>query len=41
MSVSVCRYSPHIQEITVIAQNKVRRSKLYYLRDKQPKEYRI
>lgn len=34
-------YSPHIQEIKVLATKKVRRAKLYYLRDRQPKEYRI
>lgn len=34
-------YSPHIQEITVLTQKKVRRAKLYYLRDRVPKEYRV
>ena len=28
------RFSPHIQEIKVLTQRKVRRAKLYYLRDR-------
>jgi large subunit ribosomal protein L19 len=31
---SSCRYSPNIKEIKVIDKRKVRRAKLYYLRDK-------
>lgn len=34
-------FSPHIEEIRVITQRKVRRAKLYYLRNRQPREYRI
>ena len=30
----VCRYSPNIKEIKVVDKRKVRRAKLYYLRDK-------
>jgi large subunit ribosomal protein L19 len=34
-------FSPHIKEIKVLRQGKARRAKLYYLRDVQPKMYRI
>jgi large subunit ribosomal protein L19 len=34
-------YSPHIKELKVLRQGKARRAKLYYLRDVQPKMYRI
>lgn len=34
-------YSPHILELKVLESRRVRRSKLYYLRDRVPKEYRI
>ncbi len=34
-------YSPHVKEINVLRQGKARRAKLYYLRDVQPKMYRI
>lgn len=34
-------YSPHIQDLKVLESRKVRRAKLYYLRDRVPKEYRI
>lgn len=34
---SMCRYSPLIKEIKVIKHRKVRRAKLYYLRDKLPR----
>lgn len=34
-------YSPTIQGINVIDRRKVRRAKLYYLRERNPKEYRI
>mmetsp|Transcript_15891 Transcript_15891/g.47813 ORF Transcript_15891/g.47813 Transcript_15891/m.47813 type:complete len:320 (-) Transcript_15891:400-1359(-) len=34
-------YSPHIQEITVLKRGDVRRAKLFYLRDRQPKEYKV
>jgi large subunit ribosomal protein L19 len=30
----MCRYSPNIKEIKVLDKKKVRRAKLYYLRDK-------
>lgn len=29
-----CRFSPHIEQITVLSRRKVRRAKLYYLRDR-------
>lgn len=32
-----CRYSPNIREIKVVSHRKVRRARLYYLRDKLPK----
>jgi len=35
------RYSPNIQEIVVLDSKRVRRAKLYYLRERQPKEYRV
>ena len=35
------RFSPNIQAIVVLDSKKVRRAKLYYLRDRQPKEYRV
>lgn len=34
-------FSPHIESITVLARNRRRRAKLYYLRDRSPKEYRV
>ncbi|KAK9810500.1 hypothetical protein WJX72_011839 [[Myrmecia] bisecta] len=34
-------YSPTIQEITVLKRQRTRRAKLYYLRDRQPREYRV
>lgn len=35
-----CSYSPHIVEMRVVESRKVRRAKLYYLRDRTAKEYR-
>ena len=35
------RYSPNIQEIVVLDSKRVHRAKLYYLRERQPKEYRV
>jgi ribosomal protein L19 len=37
---AACRYSPHITEIKVLDSRKVRRAKLFYLRDRTAKEYR-
>lgn len=34
-------YSPNILEIQVLESRKSKRSKLYFLRDRQPKEYRV
>ena len=34
-------YSPHIKDLKVLRQGKARRAKLYYLRNVQPKVYRI
>jgi len=34
-------YSPTIQSIKVLDQRRVRRAKLYYLRERNPKEYRV
>lgn len=34
-------FSPHIESITVLARNRRRRAKLYFLRDRSPKEYRV
>ena len=33
-------YSPHITEMKVLESRKVRRAKLYYLRERTAKEYR-
>lgn len=33
--------SPHVEEIKVLGEKKVRRAKLYYLRNRLPKEYRV
>ncbi|KAK9916692.1 hypothetical protein WJX75_005877 [Coccomyxa subellipsoidea] len=33
-------YSPTLQSLSVIGRRKVRRAKLYYLRDRKPSEYR-
>lgn len=33
----LCRYSPNIKEIKVVKHRKVRRARLYYLRDKLPR----
>lgn len=35
--VSPCSYSPNIKEIKVVKHRKVRRARLYYLRDKLPR----
>ena len=40
-SVTWRRFSPNIQQIVVLDSKRVRRAKLYYLRDRQPKEYRV
>jgi len=34
-------YSPHIEEIKVLSSKKVGRSKLYYMRNKPPRLYRV
>lgn len=34
-------YCPTLLELKVLESRKVRRSKLYYLRDRNPKEYRV
>ncbi|KAK2080593.1 hypothetical protein QBZ16_000447 [Prototheca wickerhamii] len=34
-------YSPHIQEIKVTEQRRVRRAKLFYMRERVPREYRV
>ncbi|KDD74676.1 hypothetical protein H632_c1141p1 [Helicosporidium sp. ATCC 50920] len=34
-------HSPHIQEIRVVEERKVRRAKLFYLRERAPKVYRV
>ena len=36
-----CRYSPTIQSIKALDQRRVRKAKLYYLRDRNPKDYRV
>ena len=37
----MCRYSPTLQSIKVLGRRKVRRAKLYYLRDRKPSEYKV
>lgn len=38
---SMHRYSPTLQSLSVTGRRKVRRAKLYYLRDRKPNEYRV
>lgn len=37
LSCCLCRYSPNIKEIRVVNHRKVRRARLYYLREKLPR----
>jgi len=34
-------YSPNVKKIEVLERNPMKRAKLYYLRDRAPKEYRV
>jgi len=36
----LCSYSPHITEMKVLESRRVRRAKLFYLRERNAKEYR-
>lgn len=35
------RYSPTLQGVKVLGSRRVRRAKLYYLRDRKPSEYKV
>ena len=39
--VSARRYSPTLQGVKVLGRRRVRRAKLYYLRDRKPSEYKV
>ena len=39
--VPACRYSPTLQGVKVLGSRRVRRAKLYYLRDRKPSEYKV
>ena len=39
--IDTIRYSPNVKKIEVLERNPVKRAKLYYLRDRAPKEYRV